>query len=179
MSGGKSWTTFEAKRLHEMRAARIPMRKIAKELGRTEQAVYSFLRYVPATPDSPARMKGVDRLPPLPKAEREPAISRWKADEIESLRELAEAGHSSADIGEILNRTAHAIRSKASELGISLTRRSYSIYRLEQEVNHYRRNAIEGSALLRDAILTAYPQIKSFLCAQTLGAESPCEKIAA
>ena len=152
MSGGRSWTTTEAKRLKELRAQRVPMRKIAKELGRTEQAIYSFLRYVPATKDEPARMGPVERYPP-----RQKIIVRndyWTREEIATLAEMIAEGASSTEIAEVVGRTVKAVRGKASYLGLKLGHRGgNSVYRLDQESNRYYRDAVQGSAKLLNALL--------------------------
>ena len=43
------WTTGEKRRLLKMRADRVPVKIIARELGRTPDAIHSFLRYVPTS----------------------------------------------------------------------------------------------------------------------------------
>ncbi len=48
--------TSEVRKLHELRAQSLHMSEIARLLGRTEQSIYSFLRYVPAKPGQRAAM---------------------------------------------------------------------------------------------------------------------------
>lgn len=67
MSGGRSWTTGEARRLYELRKQNVRMADIARLLGRTQDSLYSFLSYVPATPESCAHKKAIERAIRLPK----------------------------------------------------------------------------------------------------------------
>lgn len=152
----REWTTGDVRKLHEMRSKRIPTRLIAAELGRTPHAVFSFLRYIPACDGQPASMGPTNRLPPAPKPPKLPRARRdndWTPEEIACLRDMAEDGATIKDAVVTIGRSQNAVQTKASNLQIRFGNSGgHSIYRLEQETNHYRRNAIAGSALLRDAI---------------------------
>ena len=164
MSCGRAWTTTEVRRLHELRAKRVPAKKIGAELGRTVDAIYSFLRYVPAAPGRPPSLKPTDRLPPR-EIEVKDRTDLWKREEEAMLREMASEGASSYDVAEAIGRSRSAVLSKASKLGVSFRyspdpsvagsgRRS-----VEMDTRRYQRNAVEGSAMLRDAIISAFPQM--------------------
>jgi hypothetical protein len=143
MSGGRPWTTGEVRRLHDMRARRVPTAAIAFELNRTKDAIWSFMYYSPA--------------PPRPAVAKEPPPVRdchWTPEELSTLREMADDGASYKDIVQATGRSPSAVRCKASNLGITFSNRGgNSIYRLDEEAKHFHRDAVEGSAKLLDAML--------------------------
>lgn len=154
MSGGRPWTTGEARRLREMRSRRVPVDRIAAELDRSIDAIHSFLRYVPWAPGSRASTKS-DRLPKRPQESYKGRTDTWTTEETERLKELASKGASAFDVAEAVGRTAVAVRCRASRLGVSFRRSSLggrSQQGLEVKTRRHRRNAIEGSAALRDVI---------------------------
>lgn len=178
MSGGRAWTTTEERRLRELRAARTPTKIIAQELGRTEDAIYNFLRYIPASRDTAPGMRKVPRLPPPPPKPRRRDLD-WTPEEIERMRELAADGTTAKDTATELGRSYTAVRCKAANLGIKFPRKGRnSICRLEQESNHFRKDAVEGSAKLLQALFaTVRPQLKTV--DSDLSGESNPERIAA
>ena len=157
MSGGRPWTTGEARQLYEMRAKRIRTSEIAAALGRTEQAIFSFVRYVPATRESGGY---TGKTPPRPPREIEASKGRtdlWTRDEMSLMRSMAEEGASAIDVAEMLGRTPDSVRTKASKLGIKFRRQGGNpLYQTELSTKRFRRDAIRGSAMLRDAILAAH-----------------------
>jgi hypothetical protein len=151
VSGGRPWTTTERRKLLEMRARRITVREIGRCLNRTQDAIFSFLRYIPAGPGSPPKMGSTPRLPPRP----EPGLSEiyWTREQIRTLRALAEDGVSMRDAAEMLGRTLSAVRTKASHLEIRFSSRSGKCRdRLEQETRHFIASAGSASAQLLYAI---------------------------
>jgi hypothetical protein len=88
MSGGRSWTTGEARRLREMRAKRLKATDIAHELGRTVDAIYSFLRYVPATPSQPACLKPTPHVSTNGRAMTCSSSATWRRLELQLKRLL-------------------------------------------------------------------------------------------
>lgn len=139
MSGGRAWTTREVRRLLEMRAQGLKAWSIGQELGRTENAIYSFIKY---------KAVGAKGQAPPPK------IGEWTPAAVNRLRELASDGATAEEAAAELCRALYAIRNKASREGISFARKARdSSYRLEREGNDFKRNAIKGSSELRDAIL--------------------------
>jgi hypothetical protein len=151
MSGGRSWTTSEVKILHDMRARRIKTADIAKVLGRSEYAIYSYLRYVPASPEHGPGTRSAPPRPKLPK--REPQIIAWTPSEIELLRQLAAEGATAPDAAKILGKTYSGVRTKASREGVRFRHAGTDRYRLEHEGNRFKANAVVGSAMLLDALL--------------------------
>jgi IS30 family transposase len=43
----REWTTTEYRRVLQLRSQGVPTRDIAKQIGRTQSAIYSFLRDLP------------------------------------------------------------------------------------------------------------------------------------
>jgi hypothetical protein len=137
-----------------MRSRRVKVAEIAVQLGRSENAIHSFLRYIPAGKDGPPRMGSTPPLPPKPPKPED--RYHWSADDIRTMRSLAEEGASAREAADVLGRQLRAVTTKAGRLGISFcSTRRHSIYRLEQETERFNRNAIDGSEQLRVAILTA------------------------
>lgn len=154
MSSGRAWTTGEVRRLHELRAKRVTAKEIGKELGRTENAIYNFLRYVPATGDAPAGLKPIDRLPPRPRKQKPPRDNMWKREEMDLLCKMADEGCSAKEIALALGRSPNSVSSKAWNLGVRFSRFcTESFSRLDQEERRFRRDATTGSARLLEALL--------------------------
>ena len=152
MSGGRAWTTFEARRFHELRSQSVPMAEIAKMLGRSTDALYSFLRYVPATRDQPAYMKRIDRVgrPPIRRTKPSPY---WTSPQVQTLRLMIEDGASVRQISEKLGRTQKAVICKASDLGLKFGHRGRGSAYRDKEILRFQRNAVEGSTMLLEALL--------------------------
>jgi hypothetical protein len=134
-----------------MRAKRMTAEQIGKVIGRTPDAIYSFLRYVPAEPGKAASLKATDRLPPKPKPEGR--SDYWTIDEIRTLRSLADSGVSIKEAAQALGRTPTAVRTKASLLEVRFRHAGTTICRIEQETKHFREDAMIGSAMLLDALM--------------------------
>jgi hypothetical protein len=126
-----------------MRAKGFRARVIAAELNRTVDAIYSFLRYVPCKPGQRATMKAT-----------EPCPIYWSADEFDAMRRMAEDGASAAEVAFCLCRPLSGVRSQASREKVRFGNRGKrSDCRVEREGNHYKRDAIEGSTKLLNALL--------------------------
>ena len=141
MSRGRNWTTGELRRLHELRRQRVPMKVIAHMLGRTEHALYSRLRYVPAAPGRPRGWKNVDVR-----------MNAWREDEVRRLHELAEQGASPKEIGLVLGRPDYQVRAKGNREGIRFSNTPSALCR---EQRKFEAHAVVASEMLRVAILTA------------------------
>ena len=142
MSGGRDWTTVEARRAREMRAAKVRVKDIAAALGRTPDAVNSFLRYVPSAPGRPACTTRIG-----------PRVDAWTEDDVRRLRELAALGVKSKEAAVILGRTAAAVQIRASAERIRF--RGVAGGHEERETRRHAKDAALGSAMLRDAIRIA------------------------
>lgn len=78
----------------------------------------------------------------------------WLIEDVGKLANMARDGFSAKDIGCELGRTDTAVRNMASRAGITLRRQGgKKTERIDQEYRAFMRDAISGSALLRDAIL--------------------------
>jgi DNA-directed RNA polymerase specialized sigma24 family protein len=108
MSGGRPWTTTEARKLQELRAQRTKTKDIAKLLGRTEDAVHSFLHYVPVGRTSKPHFRRLNQR-----------INGWTEAEDQRLRDLAECGVLYREIGRVLGRSHGAVMSRAFKLGVT------------------------------------------------------------
>lgn len=148
MGMGRFWTTAEARELQELRSRRVPTTEIAEILGRTPDAIYAFLRYIPATANGPPSRKRSDRLPPKPKRQRAPGYNHWTRDEIGKLVSMARDGCTADEVAREIGRQPKSVRSKAAHLNIKFLRRY-----LEPETAHYHQNAKEGSTKLLEAML--------------------------
>lgn len=154
MSGGRDWTTTEVRQLHEMRAKRVKTKEIAATLGRTEDAIWSFLRYIPATRDCSATVGKIPALPKKPKPKRSKRTNSWRDCDIAMLRQLAASGASSIETATALGRTPEAVRTKAYRMKIRFRHQGGApVYEKELTIERLHRNAAEGSAKLLNALL--------------------------
>ena len=137
---GRAWTTGEKRRLHELRAQRVPVKDIAAELNRSVDGIYSFLRYVPATREQPARMTKVPRV-----------AFQWNEFAIAQVRDMADGGATLKQAAERMRVSIKCVRHMASKQGIQFGPRK--VDKVEKEIYHANRDAKRGSAMLLEALL--------------------------
>jgi hypothetical protein len=73
---------------------------------------------------------------------------------VQQLRDMAAVGATAQEVADALGRAVYGVRCKASRENIRFGNRGkHTIYRVERETNHYKRDAIEGSGKLLHALL--------------------------
>lgn len=107
---GKPWTSYDNKRLLELKAKGLTAVEIGECLGRTGAAVYTHLNYMKSNPEK-------ETAEPIETPALGPGgVIRWTLAEERHLLELVGEGLKQDEIAERLDRTPGAVKARLKNL---------------------------------------------------------------